>query len=101
MALEQDYDKFGTTFSGSYFVVNSITFSKGLHSPTHDADIVNNSHAQVLVYASKSVREADGEPIDTIGVDLVIENKSNSKSAVEQVYTHMKSLDKYKNAKDV
>jgi len=100
MALEQDYEKFGTTFSGSYFVVNNVSFNKGLHSPT--AAVANtNAHAQVLVYANKSVRDADGDPIDTIGLDLAIENKSDSKSVVEQVYTHMKSLDKYKDAKDV
>ena len=100
MALEQDYEKFGTTFSGSYFVVNNVSFNKGLNSPT-SAVADTNAHAEVLVYASKSVREADGEPVDTIGINLAIENKSDSKSVVEQVYTYMKSLDKYKDAKDV
>ena len=99
MALELTFDKFGFTAGNAYHVINQLSFSKGLHEPTVDI-AGKDTHIQVLTYMDKATRDADGEPMLTRSFNFDFDS-SKSDNLQAQAYAHLKTLDEFKDAKDV
>ena len=103
MALEQSVtSKYGITCSKGYIVVNGVMYDKGLLSPTNPvADGENNnSTISVVVYADKAARDNNDQHIDQLSVRFKMDIAAGD-NAILQAYAHLKTLDEYKDAKDV
>lgn len=99
MALELTFDKFGFTAGNAYHVINHLGFSKQLNEPTNPTEH-KNTHIAVNTYVDKATRDADGEPMITRSFNFDFDSSSDDNIQV-QAYAHLKSLDEFKDAKDV
>ena len=99
MALELSFDKFGFTAAKAYHVINYLHFGKHLNQPTvpnEDGDTA----ISVVTYVDKATRDADGEPMMVRNFNFDFDPSSDD-GMQAQAYAYLKTLDEFKDAKDV
>lgn len=99
MALELTFDKFGFTAAKAYHVINQLGFGKNLNEPAVPGGN-GDTHIQVLTYMDKATRDADGEPMISRSFNFDFDSSSND-NIQAQAYAYLKTLDEFKDAKDV
>ncbi len=100
MALEKEISKYGFTANNGYHVIDFVGYHKRLVTPTVNNDEDTGS-ITVVSYADKDARDAKTEPMKVANYHFAMDTGSDAKNPVIQAYTYLKTLDEFKDAKDV
>ena len=98
MALEISYDKFGMTMANCYVVVHNLHFNKGIITPVQ---LDNNANFEVHYWATKEARDNKEKPVHFANFQFDFDTSDDADSVLKQAYAHLKTLDEFKDAKDV
>ena len=100
MALEMAISKYGFTPNNGYHVIDSVNYHKRLITPTVSTG-EKNASMSVVSYSDKDARDAGSEPMKQQNYQFDVETGSDAEDILTQAYTHLKTLDEFKNATDV
>ena len=100
MALEISISKYGLTASNGYALVENAAYDKGLMRPGNIED-ATTAYCNVLFYTSAEARNDGEQPIDRKTYNFNLDVKDNADHILAQAYTYLKTLDEFKDAKDV
>ena len=95
MALKQSVKAFSIEFKDAYHQVTELYYRK-------DSGDEPNTQYVVMTYASEESRKTDGDtPFLKEAFATNLDMSKTSQNPIAKVYDHLKSQDKYKDAKDV
>ena len=120
MAIKNNFEKFGTTFTDAYHRISSLSYNVSdlqenvmITEPTVDEDGVPvpaqyemqwkkkaTANGEVTSYASQVAREAHSEAFARTYFSFTVDLEG-SDNWMEQAYTHIKTLDAFAGSVDV
>lgn len=120
MAIKNNFNKFGTTFTDAYHRIDSLSYhvselntnvevaaatvdEEGVPVPAqYEIQWVKSAraHGNVLSYSSQEAREAHAESFARTSFDFAVD-LSSDKNWMEQAYDYLKTLDAFAGATDI